>query len=64
MAFIFLQKDQQMLKEVVDVLLILSKFTTPTCFGIWLPSSVVEIHDNWPHGTGHNPHMPITQNIA
>jgi hypothetical protein len=29
-----------------------------------LPSSVVEIHDNWPHGTGHNPHMPITQNIA
>jgi hypothetical protein len=21
-------------------------------------------HDNWPHGTGHSPHMPITQNIA
>jgi hypothetical protein len=29
---------QQMLKEVVDVLLIRSKFPTPTCFGIWLPS--------------------------
>jgi hypothetical protein len=34
-----LQKDQQMLKEVVDVLLIRSKFSTPTCFGKWLPSS-------------------------
>jgi hypothetical protein len=34
-----LQKDQQMLKELVDVLLIRSKFSTPTCFGIWLPSS-------------------------
>jgi hypothetical protein len=31
---IFLQKDQKMLKEVVDVLLIYSKFSTPTCFGI------------------------------
>jgi hypothetical protein len=28
-----------MLKEVVDVLLIRSKFSTPTCFGMWLPSS-------------------------
>jgi hypothetical protein len=28
-----------MLKEVVDFLLIRSKFSTPTCFGIWLPSS-------------------------
>jgi hypothetical protein len=34
-----LQKDQQMLKKAVDVLLIHSKFSTPTCFGIWLPSS-------------------------
>jgi hypothetical protein len=34
-----LQKDQQMLKEVVDVLLMRSKFSTPTCFGVWLPSS-------------------------
>jgi hypothetical protein len=36
-----LQKDQQMLKEVVDVLLTRSKFFTPTYFGIWLP-----LHDN------------------
>jgi hypothetical protein len=28
-----------MLKEVVDVLLIRSKFSNPTCFGIWLSSS-------------------------
>jgi hypothetical protein len=28
-----------LLKEVVDVLLVRSKFSTPTCFGIWLPSS-------------------------
>jgi hypothetical protein len=34
-----LQKDQQMLKEVVDFLLICSKFSTPTCFGIFSPSS-------------------------
>jgi hypothetical protein len=34
-----LQKDQQMLKEAVDVLLIRSKFSTPTFFGVWLPSS-------------------------
>jgi hypothetical protein len=34
-----LQKDQQMLKEVVDFLLIRSKFSTPACFGISLPSS-------------------------
>jgi hypothetical protein len=34
-----LQKDQQMIKEMVDVLLIRSKFSTPTCFGIWLPFS-------------------------
>jgi hypothetical protein len=24
----------------------------------------ITFHDNWPHGTGHNPHRPITQNIA
>jgi hypothetical protein len=36
-----LQKDQQMLKEVVDVLLIRSKFSTLTYFGICLPSSGV-----------------------
>jgi hypothetical protein len=36
--FTDLQKDQQMLKEVVDVLLIVPNFSTPTCFGIWLPS--------------------------
>jgi hypothetical protein len=29
-----LKKDQQMLKEAVDVLLIRSKFSTPTYFGI------------------------------
>jgi hypothetical protein len=34
-----LQKDQQMLREVVDVLLMRSKYFTTTCFGIWLPSA-------------------------
>jgi hypothetical protein len=28
-----------MLKEVVDFLITSSKFSTPTCFGTWLPSS-------------------------
>jgi hypothetical protein len=39
--------------------------------GSWVPdkllkqcSVVVEFYDDWPHGTGHNPHAPITQNIA
>jgi hypothetical protein len=24
----------------------------------------MSFHNNWPHGTGHNPHTPITQNTA
>jgi hypothetical protein len=40
-AQILFVKHQQMLKEVVDFLLTRSKFSTPTCFGIWLPSSGV-----------------------
>jgi hypothetical protein len=37
------------------------------CYGsVWIMTCTVWLFviDNWPHGTGHNPHKPITQNIA
>jgi hypothetical protein len=83
-----------MLKEVVDFLLICSKFYPDMLWhmiailrGSWVPyklpkrcsvlwacadydsscmascCGIVTFH-NWPHRTGHNPHMPITQNTA